>query len=34
VPLCLKLPHAPACAIRAIDANNVLTVFHGQPHVE
>lgn len=34
VAFCLKLPHAPACAIRAIDANNVLTVFHGQPHVE
>ena len=34
VPFCLKLPHALAGAIRAIDANNVLTVFHGQPHVE
>ena len=34
VPFCLKLPHALAGAIRAIDANDVLTVFHGQSHVE
>lgn len=34
VPFDIELPDAPAGAIRSINANDVLTVFHRLSHVE